>query len=363
MTDTRTGTGQGRGQGRNQRRARGHGQGHGQGQGQGQGHGQGQGQGQGLGWVGRSVALLLLAAAACAESGAEQGAASGRIGGTERQAPAFDADSAYALLERQVAFGPRVPGTEGHAAQLAWMTSYLEARADTVIHQTFEHTYPDDYRAELTNVFARFRPGAPDRVLLLAHWDTRPTADYESDPDLQDEPIPGANDGASGTAVLLQLADVLSRHSPPIGVDILLTDGEDYAADHMYLGAEYFAANPPPGYSPYYGILLDMVADLDPRFPQEGYSRRYAPEVVARVWRMAERLGYGHHFPDEHQIPITDDHVPLNEAGIRTVNIIDFDYGPGNVYWHTLEDDLENVGPLGLRVVGEVVAELIYRGG
>lgn len=304
--------------------------------------------------------------AGCVEGGAEQGGSSGGgdgIAAADRAAPGFDADSAFALLARQVAFGPRVPGTEGHAAQLEWMTSYLGARADTLVRQTFRHTGPDGETLELTNLFARFRPDARDRVLLVAHWDTRPTADHESDPDRQERAIPGANDGASGTAVLLHMADVLSRHSPPIGIDLLLTDGEDYAPDHMYLGARHFAANRPPGYSPLYGILVDMVADRDPRFPQEGYSLQYAPEVVARVWRMAERIGYGHYFPDRQGLAVKDDHVPLSEAGIRTINIIDFDYGPGNAYWHTLDDSLENVAPVGLGVVGEVVLELLYRGG
>ncbi len=313
------------------------------------------------------VALgAVVALVGCADGGAEE--ASGRSRAAEpqafeRQAPAFDADSAFALLARQLAFGPRVPGSEGHAAQLEWMTSYLEARADTVILQRFEHTYPDGNRPTLTNVFVRFRPGAADRILLLAHWDTRPTADYETDPERRDRAIPGANDGASGTAVLLHMADVLFRHSPPIGVDLLFTDGEDYAPDHMYLGAEHFAANLPAGYSPLYGILLDMVADRDPRYPKEGYSMEHAPEVVARVWRMAERLGYRHHFPDQRGIAVSDDHLPLNRAGIPTINIIDFDYGPGNAYWHTLDDSLENVAPGGLGVVGSVLLELVYRGG
>jgi glutaminyl-peptide cyclotransferase len=313
--------------------------------------------------AGALAVLCLGGAMGCADGGAEQGALGGRIQAADRRAPAFDADSAFALLERQVAFGPRVPGTPGHAAQLEWMTSYLRERADTVAHQTFEHTGPAGERLVLTNVFARFRPGVRERVLLLAHWDTRPTADNDPDPALRDQPIPGANDGASGVAVLLQLADVLSRHSPPIGVDILLTDGEDYAPDHMYLGAEHFAANLPPGYEPFYGILLDMVADLEPRYPKEGFSVRDAPEVVDRIWRMAERLGYGTYFPDRQGISISDDHLALNRAGIRTANIIDFDYGPGGAYWHTHADDLPQVAPEGLGVVGTVVAELIYRGG
>jgi hypothetical protein len=277
--------------------------------------------------------------------------------------PRFDADAAYALLERQVAFGPRVPGTEGHAAQLAWMTSYLRARADTVRLQPFRHEIPGGPTLELTNVFAQFRPRVRDRVLLVAHWDTRPTADMEPDPALRDRPIPGANDGASGTAVLLQLGDVLSRHSAPIGVDLLLVDGEDYAPNHMYLGAAHFAARVPPGYEPLYGVVVDMVADEEPRYLQEGYSRQYAPEVVDRVWRTAERLGYGEYFPPVPGRPIGDDHLPLNRAGIRTIDIIDFDYGPGNAYWHTLEDDLEHVTPEGLGVVGEVLVAVVWDGG
>ena len=308
------------------------------------------------------LALTLLLG--CADGGAEVGGqASGGIAPGERVAPEFRGDTALALLRRQVQFGPRVPGTAGHGAQLEWMTSYLRERADTVILQRFTHTGPRGERLEMTNVFARFLPEAPDRVLLVAHWDTRPTADAEATPERRAMPIPGANDGASGTAVLLEMANVLSSHSPPLGVDLLLVDGEDYAPDHMYLGAKHFAANKPLGYEPFYGILLDMVGDRTPEFPQEGYSVRYAPEVVERVWRMAERLGYARMFPRTPGIPITDDHIPLNDAGIRTIDIIDFDYGPANAYWHTLDDSLENVGVEGLEGVGTVVAELVYRGG
>lgn len=279
------------------------------------------------------------------------------------RAPEFSAEAAFAHLRRQVEFGPRVPGTEGHRAQLAWMLSWLEERADTVEALPFEHTRPDGRSVALTNVLARFRPGSPDRILLLAHWDTRPTADEEPDPADRRKPIPGANDGASGTAVLLELADVLSRHSPPIGVDLLFVDGEDLAPGEMYLGAAHFAANLPSGYQPMYGVLLDMVGDADPRFPVEGASYRYAPEVVSRVWGVAERLGYGDRFPRRVGPEVTDDHIPLNRAGIPTIDIIDFDYGPGNRYWHTLEDSLENVSPEGLGLVGRVLTTLIFSGG
>lgn len=311
----------------------------------------------------RTTAALLLAAAlaaACGNSSSPEPARS-----VTPVAPAFSGEDAHALVAEQVAFGPRVPGSDGHAKQLAWMRDYLAQRADTLVVQPFTHTTAKGEKLELTNLFARFRPEASDRILLLAHWDTRPTADQDADEAKRGEPILGANDGASGTAVLLQLADVLSRHSPPIGVDLLFVDGEDYGptGDDMYLGATHFAANLPSGYKPLYGILLDMVGDQNPVFLVEGYSQQFAPEVVDRVWRLAEELGYGRIFRRQPGETIGDDHIPLNRAGIRTIDIIDFDYGPGNSYWHSHEDKLENTGPKGLDAVGKVMAELIYRGG
>jgi glutaminyl-peptide cyclotransferase len=309
------------------------------------------------GTAARALLLLALVAAGC-----ERGNGSGQPG-VRAVAPPFDAGAAFALLERQVGFGPRVPNSDGHRAQLAWQTAFLRERADSVELQSFQHRAADGVTLQLTNVIARFRPDDPDRILLLAHWDTRPMADYETDPAARARPIPGANDGASGVAVLLQLADMFARRPPPVGVDILLTDGEDYGGADMYLGARHFAANLPAGYRPLYGVLVDMVADRNPVFPQEAYSLQFAPEVVERVWRVAHELGWGHVFPRTAGMAVEDDHVPLNRAGIRTINIIDFEYGPGNRYWHTLEDDLHNVGPAGLEAVGSVLAELVYRGG
>ena len=289
-----------------------------------------------------------------------QTSGSAATSGSEPPPPEFSVDSAWAYLERQVAFGPRVPGTTGHAAQLAWMDEFLRARADTVIRQPFTHTASNGRTLEMTNLFARFRPGERNRILILAHWDTRPTADSERDAARRAQPIPGANDGASGVAVLLELANVLSRHSAPVGVDLLFVDGEDYGpdAEDMYLGAKHFAASM-AGYRPLYGVLLDMIADQSPRFPIEGHSQDRAPEVVERVWRQAEDLGHGTVFVREHGIAISDDHLPLNDAGIRTIDIIDFDYAP----WHTLDDDLEHVAPRGLGIVGSVLTALIFRGG
>jgi Zn-dependent M28 family amino/carboxypeptidase len=280
------------------------------------------------------------------------------------RAPDFDGGAALGLVERQVGFGPRVAGTPGHAAQLEWMREWLRERADTVVLQEFTHQSAAGARLRMTNLFARFGPEAGERILLIAHWDTRSVAEHDADPARRAQPIPGANDGGSGTAVLLQLAAALAATPPPVGVDILLVDGEDYAPNEMYLGARHFAANPPvAGYRPRYGVLVDMIGDADPVYPVEGNSARYAPDVIRRVYALAHELGYGTHFPLVQGPSITDDHIPLNEAGIPTIDIIDFDFGPANALWHTHQDDLGAVSVRGLEAVGTVLTELIYRGG
>lgn len=310
---------------------------------------------------GTVAALLTLpfAAAACDDAAQDRnGPATATL-----VAPDFDSAAAFQLLARQVRFGPRVPGTEAHAAQLQWMLEYLSERADTVLPQPFTHVTAGGDTLRLTNVLARFRPDAEERVLLLAHWDTRSIAEMDPDSTRRGEPIPGANDGASGVALLLQLAEMFAHDAPPIGVDILLVDGEDYAPDEMYLGARHFAANQPAGYPPLYAVLVDMIADDEPRYPIEGYSAEYAPEVVQRVWSTAERLGYGSMFPRTVGGTILDDHVPLNEAGIRTIDIIDFEFGPDNRLWHTHADTITAVSARGLEAVGSVLAALVYSGG
>jgi glutaminyl-peptide cyclotransferase len=309
----------------------------------------------------RFLPLMLLVLTGCPSSG--QNSADATMTSVQATAPRISGDSAYAHIRTQVAFGPRVPNTEGHRAQLAWMTEYLRERADTVTVQSWTHKTTTGEQLQLSNVLARFNPDSPDRILLLAHWDTRPTADEDRDESKRRQPISGANDGASGTALLLEMANVMAKTKPDIGVDILLVDGEDYAPNNMYLGAKYFAANKPPGYRPLYGILVDMIADKSPKFPVESNSKELAGEVVERVWRTAEQLGYGQYFRRSSQGAIEDDHIPLNHAGIRTINIIDFDYGSGNEFWHTTGDVLENTSPRGLEVVGTVLMELIYRGG
>ncbi|MBW3628941.1 MAG: M28 family peptidase [Gemmatimonadetes bacterium] len=307
-------------------------------------------------WTALAAAPL---SASCSGAGGEAGAEA-RI-----ERPDFPGEEAHRLVARQVAFGPRIPGTPGHQRQLDWMRAWLAERADTLEVQSFTSLTTYGESLNLTNLLARFHPGRPDRILLVAHWDTRPRADQSATPEEREQPVLGANDGASGTAVLLQLAELLARNPPPIGVDLLFVDGEDYGPStaDMFLGARYFAENKPADYKPLYGVLIDMIGDQQPRFPIEGYSSQAAPEVVHRVWSVAAELGYGDVFVQENAGSISDDHMPLNEGGIRTIDIIDFEYGPGNRFWHTPQDVLENTSPDGLEMVGEVLTELIFRGG
>jgi Zn-dependent M28 family amino/carboxypeptidase len=278
----------------------------------------------------------------------------------------FDGGSAMSLVHDQVNFGPRVPGTPGHAAQLEWMIERLGAVAPEVSADTFQVVTTASDSLTLVNVQARFRPDLSRRILLLAHWDTRPTSDQESDTSLRSMPLPGANDGASGTAVLLALAELMGANPPPLGVDLLFVDGEDYGpgVEDMLLGARHYAEGIPElAQRPVYGLLLDMVGDADPSFPVEGNSAQSANVVVQKVWRAAERLGYRDYFPTAVGARLTDDHVPLIEAGLPTANLIDFTYGPGNAYWHTQQDVPENLSASTLEMVGRVVTELVYSGG
>ena len=278
--------------------------------------------------------------------------------------PSFDGGRAFAFLEHQVSLGPRIPGTSAHAAQLEWMLGILDALADTVTVDSFLHRARSGETLTLFNVFAQFNPEAERRLLLLAHWDTRPMSDQSRQPGADTIPVPGANDGASGVAVLLELAGRLREQPPTVGVDLLFTDGEDFGPGEMYLGAVRFADTLPEDYAPEYGLLLDMVGDSDLRFPVEGNSARMAPEVVQRVWGVAARMGYGRYFPLEVGQSLGDDHVPLNQVGIPTVDIIDFTYGGAdNPYWHTPDDVPANTSPRSLEIVGDLVTQLIYMGG
>jgi len=212
----------------------------------------------------------------------------------------------------------------------------------------------------MTNIIASFNkyPKGNRRILLCAHWDTRPFADKDPDEKNRATPIAGANDGASGVAVLLELAKILKANVPAVGVDLILFDGEDYGEsgdlENFCLGAREFARNKGE-YNPEYGILLDMIGDKDLRIPIEENSQVYAPDIVERIWKRAKKLKLDV-FEDEIGSSIFDDHVVLNRAGIRTVDIIDFDYE----YWHTVEDTPDKCSPESLYYIGTLLVSLIY---
>ena len=272
----------------------------------------------------------------------------------------FDGEAALGYAKAQMEFGLRIPGTEGHARMALWLDSLLRARADTVVLQAWDHVTARGDTLPLRNLLARFTPAAPERLLFFAHWDTRPIADGPTSRD-RTAPVPGANDGASGVAVLLGVADALRQLRPGVGVDLLFVDGEDYgvfqdSAD-VLIGSRYYAANQPPGPRPLYAVLFDMVGDADLQIFQEGYSLLGAPEVVQLVWEVARDAGHGAVFQGSPKHTLTDDHVSLQRAGIRAIDVVDFDYP----YWHTPDDTIDKVSARSLQVVGEVALALIAR--
>lgn len=272
--------------------------------------------------------------------------------------PVFDGQQAMDNLIAQCDFGPRPPGSAAHDSCRVFLVERLRALADTVIEQHFE--YYDSLRSRpltMTNIIARFGAGG-GRRMLCAHWDTRPIADHDPDTARRDEPILGANDGASGVAVLLEMARLLAGKRPAVPVEIVLFDGEDYGPsdriDLYMLGSRYFSRRVDAAdYE--FAILLDMVGDADLRLGPEEYSRRYAPEMVDRVWSIAEEMGITE-FDRFARYSLFDDHIPLLQAGIPTVDIIDFEYPP----WHTHADTPDKCSAESLAKVGRVLVAVIY---
>ncbi len=286
-----------------------------------------------------TAALTLLATAGC--------------GG----APVFDGERAYDDLVAQCEFGPRYPGSEGHAAVREWLAARLGESADDVGLQWFTYEWTGG-ELELCNIVASYHPELRERVLLAAHWDTRSVAERDPDPARREEPILGANDGASGVAVLLELGRMVAAQPPNVGVDIVLFDAED-GGDEGGLGAwcigsSYYARNL-GAYCPRYAIVVDMVGDCDLEIPREPYSQSAAPELMELVWSSAGRLGVTA-FADRTGTAIYDDHVPLAQAGLAVIDLIDLDYP----YWHTVEDTPDKCCAESLSDVGRVVADVIY---
>lgn len=277
----------------------------------------------------------------------------------------FDGAAALSYAAAQVSFGPRVPGTEGHRRTAAWLDSLLSARADTVVTQRWDHVTLQGDTIPMINLIARFNPASTQRILFVAHWDTRPRSDGPAAaPADSATPVPGANDGASGVAVLLGIADALAAVPPTIGVDLLFVDGEDYGIfaekKDVLIGSRYYALHK-VGPPPLYAVLFDMVGDRDLRISREGNSMVGAPEVVDLVWKTAEEAGFGHIFVGHEGTTVDDDHVELQKGGIRAIDVIDFSYGPNHSWWHTPHDTMDKLSAESLAAVGTVALALVQR--
>lgn len=301
-----------------------------------------------------------------------------------RPQTAFSGDASMSYVQTQLGFGPRVPGTPAHRRTGDWIIAQMKTRADTVVVQSWTHVTAKGDSLPLRNMLARINPSATQRVLYVTHWDTRPTADEDMNLGKRALPIPGANDGASGVALLMGIADALKKTKPIYGVDLLFVDGEDYGSFNGYnpdsaltqpydvlIGSTYFANHlPSPDYRPIFGVLFDMIGDKYLNIYQESNSVDAAPEVVSRVWSMADELGYGKYFLAVNKGAVTDDHVPLLKRGLRVIDVIDDDYcanglkcdepGPDNLH-HTSGDTFDKVSARSLQVVGDVAVALVTR--
>lgn len=277
----------------------------------------------------------------------------------------FSADSAYRYVKTQVDFGPRVPNTDAHSRTVTWLISELTRHGAKVTQQKADLRAFDGTVLHAVNIIGQYNPDSPDRLLLLAHYDTRPWADEDPDPSKRKTPVPGANDGASGVGVLLEIARQLRIHNPQIGVDILLVDAEDWGShddeDSWALGTQYFAENPfVPGYAPTQAILLDMVGGRGARFYREYFSQQAAPQIIDKVWAHAADAGFSDRFVNSPGGAVTDDHIPLINVGIPTIDIIGFEPDKGfSPLWHTTADDMRDIDPETLRAVGQTLLNYI----
>ncbi len=273
--------------------------------------------------------------------------------------PAFDKNKAFEYLEQQCDFGARTPNSEAHRLCEDFLFDKLTATGAICRRQNF--TYIDQDRGDtlhLTNIIASYNPEDKRRILLCAHWDCRPWADNDPDSSLHNLPVLGANDGASGVAVLLVIAEIFKNHPPSSGVDIIFFDGEDYgqtgSLDEWLLGSKYFTKNI-GGYRPQYVVLLDLIGDADLNIHKEYYSQTQAGWLVSRIWQAAEIEMAEHFFPDILH-SVYDDHIPFLALGIPAAVIIDMDYQS----WHTVEDTPDKCSAESLGEVGRVIIRLLY---
>ncbi len=316
---------------------------------------------------------LMLTLTSCGQKTAKPATASASEAPQAAQV-AFSGDSAYAHVVRQCDFGPRTPGSTAHQSCGDWLAAQFKAYGLSVTEQTAPITAWDGKTFTCRNIIASHNPGNPDRVIICAHWDSRPWADCERDEAKRRMPILGANDGASGVGVMLELARLMRSINPAVGVDLICFDLEDYGRPdweepggtdaEWCLGSAHWAAHPhTTGYTARWAVLLDMVGDPRASFHYEGFSLHYAPALVARVWGAAQTVGAGNLFPQKDGSYVTDDHLPLNRiAGIPAIDVIDFRFMGEHSFaptWHTLADTPENISPLTLHAVGQTMVQLL----
>lgn len=285
----------------------------------------------------------------------------------------FNADSAYNFVDEQVKFGPRVTNSKAHEKCAAWLEHTLKKYTQYVYIQPFNAKAWDGTLLNCKNIIASFNPKSATRILLVSHWDSRPYADNDPDSTFHRTPIDGANDGASGVGVLLEIARQLRILPVSVGVDLLLLDAEDYGApqdanyggsDDWALGSQYWSRNPHvQDYTAKYGVLLDMVGGENAVFTLEGTTMYYAPDIAQHIWNIGVSLGYSSYFSSDRTNAITDDHVYINQIRrIPTIDIIQHDQSTSSGfyrYWHTVNDNMENISKPTLKAVGQTLLTAI----
>lgn len=321
--------------------------------------------------------LLVMVSCSCKRSASDNTTSSGiqTSTATSREMPQFSADSAYQFVAGLCDFGPRVPGTDAQKACAKWLENELLRHGATVKLQEGEMSAYNGSKLPVINIMGSFNPDAKMRVLLMSHWDSRPFADNDPDPSKRKQPVMGANDGASGVGILLELARLCNEKLPQVGIDIFLTDAEDYGAPDDWSGShdeKWWALGTQmwckqaakAGYRAQYGILLDMVGSANATFYREYYSERYASSFVNEIWQTAARLGYGDLFINQGGGGVTDDHVFVNRMlQIPCVDIIDTRTDSEGSFcpeWHTTHDTMDNISRETLGKVGRVLVSLLW---